>query len=278
MAFIQNSKFREISEAAKNGNEKALMIIQALRKKSSQGDLDALVNDYYAIPTINQEEVENAKMDEFEAPEQEIEEVNQADVSSDVQEIDLTKILDGELDGLIDENEIDDLNFNDYLKNKSRDSLRSRKGADYFKAYDQNGRASYMTDKINGYKSKFDGRLKDIERKYNDMNQSVALYSKNVGNMIDDNVELDLNVASKVYDELTNDEVAMGSIGRHWDESDNNIMMEKLKGLIANYGKQNVMAALNTLNSDNNNYRDFLNNQIDTEISRYSKSLEGLLK
>ena len=37
MAFIQNSKFREISEAAKNGNEKALMIIQALRKKSSQG-------------------------------------------------------------------------------------------------------------------------------------------------------------------------------------------------------------------------------------------------
>jgi hypothetical protein len=55
-------------------------------------------------------------------------------------------------------------------------------------------------------------------------------------------------------------------------------MMEKLKGLIANYGKQNVMAALNTLNSDNNNYRDFLNNQIDTEISRYSKSLEGLLK
>ena len=278
MAFIQNSKFREISEAAKNGNEKALMIIQALRKKSSQGDLDALVNDYYAIPTINQEEVENAKMDEFEAPEQEIEEVNQADVSSDVQEIDLTKILDGELDGLIDENEIDDLNFNDYLKNKSRDSLRSRKGADYFKAYDQNGRASYMTDKINGYKSKFDGRLKDIERKYNDMNQSVALYSKNVGNMIDDNVELDLNVASKVYDELTNDEVAMGSIVRHWDESDNNIMMEKLKGLIANYGKQNVMAALNTLNSDNNNYRDFLNNQIDTEISRYSKSLEGLLK
>jgi hypothetical protein len=278
MAFIQNSKFREISEAAKNGNEKALMIIQALRKKSSQGDLDALVNDYYAIPTINQEEVENAKMDEFEAPEQEIEEVNQMDISSDVQEVDLTKILDGELDGLIDENEIDDLNFNDYLKNKSRDSLRSRKGADYFKAYDQNGRSSYMADKINGYKSKFDGRLKDIERKYNDMNQSVALYSKNVGNMIDDNIELDLNVASKAYDELTNDEVAMGSIGRHWDESDNNIMMEKLKGLIANYGKQNVMAALNTLNSDNNNYRDFLNNQIDTEISRYSKSLEGLLK
>ena len=88
MAFIQNSKFREISEAAKNGNEKALMIIQALRKKSSQGDLDALVNDYYAIPTINQEEVENAKMDEFEAPEQEIEEVNQMDVSSDDQEVD----------------------------------------------------------------------------------------------------------------------------------------------------------------------------------------------
>lgn len=278
MAFIPNSKFKEISEAAKSGNEKALMVIQALRKKTSQGDLDALVNNYYAIPTISQEEVETPKMDEFEAPEIEIEQVNENDIALDVQEVDLSKILDGELEGLLDENEIQELHFGDYLKNKSRDALRSKKGPEYFKAYDANGRSSYMENKINGYKSKFDGRLKDIERRHSDMNKAVSLYSQNVGAMLDDDKELDLTVAAKAYDDLTNDEVAMGSMGRHWDENDNNVMMEKLKGLIANYGKQNVMAALNTLNYDNDNYRNYLNNQIDTEISRYSKSVESLLK
>ena len=49
MAFINNKKMKEIMIAARNGNEKALMILQAMKKGNSQQDVDGLVNDYYNI-------------------------------------------------------------------------------------------------------------------------------------------------------------------------------------------------------------------------------------
>lgn len=286
MAFIQNSKFREISEAARNGNEKALMIIQALRKKSPQADLDALVNDYYAIPTISQEETENANLDLKTASNEEINDVLQNDSetvegtvdSTDVVEYNINEILDKETDGLFDENEIDDLAFGDFLKKKTKDALRSKKGSEYFKAYNSDDRNNYFKNKVDSYKNKFDGKLKNIERRYNDINNSMEIYSKGVKNELDDNVELDLSNVSKAYDDLISDEKVMSSFGRYWDENDNNVVLAKLKELISQYGKQNVVSVLNTLVSDNNNHRDFLNNQIDAEISRYSKSIENILR
>jgi hypothetical protein len=96
--------------------------------------------------------------------------------------------------------------------------------------------------------------------------------------MLDDGVEMDMDKVASAYNDFTTDAEAMGSFGRHWDENDNALIVAKLQGLVAQYGKQNVAAALNTISSDNDNYRDFLNNQIDSEVSRYTKSIENILK
>ena len=47
--------------------------------------------------------------------------------------------------------------------------------------------------------------------------------------------------------------------------------------LVIKYGKKNVVAALNTLKSDNDNYRNHRNGEINGEISRYKSSLAKLL-
>lgn len=278
MPFINNKKLVEIRESAKGGNEKALMILQAMRKMSPQEDLDRLVDDYYKVdtvePVIPQETVEQ---ESFNIPEELTPELmNETAEPGNV--VDLTSTLDTEMDGLLDENELDDLSFGDFLSNKKRDGLRGRKNADYFKAYDPEGRANYMHNKIDAYKGKFDGRLRDIERRYNDMSKSIAGYTQGVNDMLDDNAELDMLSVNNAYDELTGNENAMRSFGRHWDENDNMSVMMELKALIEKYGKKNVMAVLNTLQSDNENYKKYLNNQVDTEIGRYSKSVENLLK
>lgn len=283
MPFVNNRKLLEIREQAKNGNEKALMILQALRKKSAQEDLDRLVNDYYNVEDVVEQEPELIESEGKAEIEQSLppEELN-PEVLNDANEVvevpDLTSILDKEMDGLLDENEIDDTPFSLYLSNKKRDALRSRKNTDYFKAYDPSGMENYLNAKIENYKGKFNNRLRDIDRRYNDMNTAITNYAKTISEMLDDGVELEVEKANSAYNDLTENENIMGSFGRHWDENDNNNVIENLKELISMYGKNNVIAALNTLNSDNNNYRDYLNNQVDTEIGRYSRSIEKLLK
>lgn len=282
MAYLQNKQYKEIYEASKNGNEKAKMIIQALRKNQSQADLDRLTEDYYSIQTNTQVELENANLNEFETEKTALEEDNQIGTTiaetSQSSPMDLTEILDGEMEGLLDELEIDDTSFGDFLEEKSRNGVRARKNSDYFKAYDINGRTEYMKNKINSYKSGFDGRLRDIERRHGDVSSAMGIYSQNVNDMLDDGVELDMNQAGLAYDDLVKDKNTMGSFGRHWDETDNNVVAEKLRTLVSQYGKQNVLAALNTISADNDSYRDYLNNQIDSEVSRYTKSIEGILK
>lgn len=280
MPFVNNKKMLEIREAAKGGNEKALMILQAMRKMSPQEDVDRLVEDYYKVetvePMIAQDEADPVPQESLETPAELTPEVVEEAPQNEV--IDLTATLDTEMEGLLDENEIEDLSFGDFLGNKKRDGLRGRKNADYFKAYDPEGRANYMQNKVDAYKGKFDGRLKDIERRYNDMNKSLVGYSQGVNDMLDDEAELDMSSVNSAYDELTGNESVMSSFGRHWDENDNMAVMMELKSLIMKYGKKNVMAVLNTLQSDNENYKKYLNNQVDTEIGRYSKSVENLLK
>ena len=280
MAYLQNKKFLEIREAAKGGNEKALQILQAMRKGNSQEEVDRMVEDYYAIPTEPIEIVETDVVEETPA----VEEVEEIETLVEEQPVetpeipDLTELLDGELDGIINENSIDELSFKDFLGNKRKDFNRSKKDTAYFKAFDQGGREKYLGDKINGYRAKFDMNLADIDRHHNDMKNALTNYSTNVNEMLDDEIEFNVDNASKAYDDFTNDEIAMHSFGRHWDENDNQVVLNSLKNLVSQYGKKNVQAALNVLNDDNDNYKTFRNNQIDTEIQRYQKDLEKLLK
>ena len=286
MPFVNNMKLLEIRNAAKQGNEKALMILQAMRKSgSTQDDLDRLVNDYYGVGEITPELNENPaeaefqpENNDFQTEEKENLETNvQADISP-LELIDLTAPLDKEMEGLLDENEFDDISFNEFLSNKSRDNLRLTKNADYFKAYDPIGKENYMNDKISAYRDKFTNRLGNIERKYNDYNTALQGYMQGTNDMLDDGVELDMNNVNAAYSDFTNNEQTMSSFGRHWDKVDNDNVMIALKDLVNKYGKVNVIAALNTINGDNQSYKGYLNNQIDTEINRYSKSLEKLLK
>ena len=135
-----------------------------------------------------------------------------------------------------------------------------------------------MFSKTQAYNDKFNNARNDIERNFRDHNKALEGYSQNVMNMLDDDFELDMNGASSAYDELTSNEGAMKSFGRHWDDFDNENMLNTLRELVVKYGKKNVIAALNTLKSDTNNYRNHRLGQIDTETNRYQKSLANLLK
>lgn len=279
MAFLNNTKFKEIREAAKNGNEKAAMILQALIK-GNQSDVERLVENYYTIedprPIIEDDLV---KMSGEPTPEEvpNAETIQPMAGTEPVVE-DISGILDKDLDGVISQNEIQDLSFGDFLGNKRNDALKLSRNADYFKAYNPEGRQAYLDKKIGDYKNSFNSKLKDIDRQYKDLDNSLGKYSQSVNDMLDDEIELDMSVANNVYNDITNDHDTMLGLGRGHDEEDFNAVVGKLQELIGMYGKKNVIAALNTLRSDNNNYRDYRNNQISSEIDRYSKNLEKLLK
>lgn len=279
MAFIKNKQYTEIREAAKNGNEKAQMILQAILKDNPQNDVDLLVNDYYNIindvPPIDmiEENVDATDTEDIDDPAMEV------DVENPLPEVvDLTDVLNGEMNGLLDENEIEELTFSKFLDNKRRDSLRARKNPDYFKAFDLDGRIGYAGNKIEEYGKKFDGNRRNIEREYNDLSRSIDDQINSVNLLLDDDADLDMNVANSAYDELTQNEKAMSSMSRYWDETDNIELKEILQELVIKYGKKNIMAVLNTLKSDVDNFKSFRNNQIDDEVNRYTKSIEKLLK
>lgn len=293
MAFINNRKMKEIMEAARNGNEKALMILQAMKKGNSQEDVDGLVNDYYNIvndvppidlieetPQIEPEMEYDSTSDasdteDIDDPQMEVDATLQPEMP---QVVDLTELLGSEMEGLLDENDIEELSFNDFLGNKRRDGLRARKNADYFKAFDLDGRNNYAGNKIAEYGKKFDGNRRNIEREHTDLTTSIDNQINGVNLLLDDEIELNMDTANQAYDELTQNEGAMSSMARHWDETDSNGLKETLQELVIKYGKKNVMAVLNTLKSDIDNYKSYKNNQIDEEVNRYTKSIEKLLK
>lgn len=291
MAFINNKKMKEIMISAQNGNEKALMILQAMRKGNSQQDIDGLVNDYYNIvndvPPVELIEETSSIQPEMESnsvpAEMDTEDIDQPEMEVDVEPVlpevtDLSDILSAEMEGLLDENEIEELTFSKFLGNKRRDGLRARKNADYFKAFDLEGRNTYAGNKIAEYGKKFDGSRRNIEREHSDLTQSIDNHINGVSLLLDDDIELDMNVANSAYDELTGNEGAMAQLSRYWDETDNTQLKEILQSLVVKYGKKNVMAVLNTLKSDIDNYKSYKNNQIDEEVNRYTKSVEKLLK
>lgn len=296
MAFINNKKFAEIRTAAKDGNEKALMILQAMRKLQPQADIDRLVEDYYATPEepqIQPVQDENYNVAEEQSKEEastvsdtlddvlsEDLSINETtdipDLDADVQSFNLDDIT-KDMDGLIDEDEIDDMSFADFLSDKKKNLKRAKKNADYFKMYDDDSRRQYSLNAVDKYKAKFGDLERDIDRRNKDTATALGLYEQSVADSLDDDIELSADNADKAYSDLTDDSGAMHAFGRYWDDDDKANVIEALKGLIGKYGKKNVLAAINTLKSDNENYKSYMHNRIDTEVGKYSKNLENLL-
>lgn len=284
MAFINNKKFAEIRNAAKNGDEKALKVLQAMRKMQPQADIDRLVEDYYAIPAPAVEETpetptvtDDLRLDDANIVDSVISS-DIADSDGDVTTItynldDITK----DMDGLIDEDEVEDMSFSDFLADKKRNMMRARKNADYFKMYDNDSRSKYAADAVAKYKAKFGDLERDIDRRNKDTMTALGMYEQSVGDELDDEVELSADNADKAYSDLIDNSGAMHSFGRYWDEEDKANVITELKELIGKYGKKNVLAAINTLKSDNENYKSYMHNKIDTEVGKYSKNLENLL-
>ena len=284
MAFINNKKFAEIRNEAKNGDEKALKVLQAMRKMQPQADIDRLVEDYYAIPAPAVEETPETPTV---ADDLSLDDASVVDsvISSDIADSDgdvttITYNLDDitkDMDGLVDEDEVEDMSFSDFLADKKRNMMRARKNADYFKMYDNDSRSKYAADAVAKYKAKFGDLERDIDRRNKDTMTALGMYEQSVGNELDDEVELNADNADKAYSDLIDNSGAMHQFGRYWDEEDKANVITELKALIGKYGKKNVLAAINTLKSDNENYKSYMHNKIDTEVGKYSKNLENLL-
>jgi hypothetical protein len=291
MAFVKNAKLQEIRSASRSGNEKAAMVLQALRNGSSQEDLDRLVEDYYGINATDA--VENVAPVQIDNPEETRPIIENTDLNGEVmdepihdepyqkdlmEDEDFDKRLDDDLKDVITENKLDDVDFNKFLKDKENNSLKSQRTSDYFKAYDPIKREGYLANKIQKYSDSFGGKRRNAERKFNDMSKSLELYNQNVNDMLDDSIELDISQMNNAYSDFVNNEDTMSSFGRYWDEQDSENIKNVLAELVQRYGKKNIQAMLNTLTSDATSYKDFLDNQVETEVGRYTKDIEKLLK
>lgn len=284
-SYIKYNQLSQLREAAKNGDEKAKAIIQNyLNPGFKQSDLDSLVSEYYTKPSSSSvpstKEADSSKKSVESVKQDPVASNQESNLSSPSVEIpaDISSLLDKELDGVIDQNEVGSLSFSDFLKKKKKDLMRSKKNSDYFKAFDPNGRANYLATKEDEYAHKFDNGRKENDRKYRDMDGAITSHSKSVSELLDDGISLDTDTASKAYDEITGNEGIMNGFSRLWDQADTDEVKNQLSQLCKKYGKQNVMAALNTLRSDNSSYKSFSDSQYDEEGKRYSKQLESLLK
>lgn len=287
--FINYKTLKELQDAAQNGNEIARNIIDKYMSDSYDMDsIERLMDEYYG----------NASIEDLPAPKEEpkVEEEKPENIEEEIQEdiiedagieepteladtpIDISSDLDKELDGLIDDNEFEDVSFGDFLGKKKKDGIRAKKNAEYFKAFDQDGRNSYLAKKKDEFNHSFDGRRRQNERGFMDIDNAIGKYSEMVTDFPDDNKEIDVDIASKAYDEFTGNEENIHAFGRSWDETDMNTIKAALESLVQTYGKKNVIAVLNTLRDDNHAWKAFNDGKIENAVSNYGKSLDSLLK
>lgn len=283
MSYLKIKDLKVVREAAKSGDARAKAILEKLSKGEKQDVIDRLVGEYYSPEAkADQAQASLPKPDPAkpETPSAPTAPVNKADPNTPIVQAspDISSLLDKELDGCIDEDDIPDASFDGFLKKKHTDMSRAKKGPEYFKAFDPQGRLDYIAKKTDGYNHKFDTKRKDIGRSFRDMDGAIGGYIRSVTDLQDDPNELDMGKASEVYDGLTGDEDLMHGFGRGWDQEDSEAIRGKLTEIVKQYGKKTVLAALNTLRDDNKSYSDFRNGQIDQETKRYGKSLEDLLK
>lgn len=186
--------------------------------------------------------------------------------------------LDGDFKDLIDEDEVKEISFGDFLKDKKKNRNRERKNSDYFKAYDQGERDAYSMSKKDEYGKKFDSSRNKLDRAYRDNGKAIDEYSRIVTSFPMEDGAIDMESSSKAYGEFTDNESAMGAFGRIWDADDTMAITNILTELANKYGKRNVISMLNSLKQDNEEWKAFGNGKMDDAIGNYGKSLDKLLK
>lgn len=274
MAFLKNGDYKNVIRAKKEGNPKALAIVQAYLKGASQEDLDRMLLDFYGNSPVEPEEpatVEEPKVGETPI-EDKIEEEPPAVIE------DISCVLDSDLDGILDVDEISDSSFDDFIAEKKRNAKRLSNSAEYFKRYDPAGREAYIKKKEDEYGKSFDGKKRDIDRFYRDMDSSIGSHLQRIGDLPDDEIDVSPESSDKAYADMVESFGNGHSIGRSWDKEDAEDMIAVLSELVGKYGKRNVIAALNIVRGDNEAFRDMRHGKIDSAISKYNKQLEGLLK
>ena len=225
-------------------------------------------------PTENPEPVHEPEIEEEPKEEEPIVEEKEAVV----QPVDISADLDRELDGLIDNDDVEGISFADFLKRKSTDALRLRKNNGYFKAFDAEGRKNYLSNAIDKYKKSFDVKRRNVERGVTDMDNALGKYGDIVTDFPDDDSSFDADKASKAYSDMTTSVLGMAAFGRPWDEADMESMRIALQSLVEAYGKKNVAAMLNTMKDDVKTWGDYCNGTFDSACDKYGKSLTDLLK
>lgn len=284
--FINYKQLKELQEAAKNGNEMAKSIIDKyMDEKPDMDSIGRLMDEYYGkapIETLEQVEETKIEPDNLNTIEETAETkdslIPDNPMAEEQEPIDISTDLDAELDGLIDTDDLSDYSFRDFLKTKKRDGLRAKKNADYFKAFDEGGRQTYLTKKKDEFGHSFDGKRRQVERGFDDLSGAIAKYGEMLTDMPDDELDFDSSKAVKAYDEFTDNECAMDAFGRSWDNADMDSIKLILESLVQAYGKKNVIAMMNTIKGDAEGWKSFSNGRIDNAVSNYGKALDSLLK
>lgn len=273
MPYINRKTWTKILKARKDGDVDASAIYDKFFDKNCrQEELDRLVGDYLSPAKMDPQALDAIKENqEIAKPEPESEtepEVSQVEI------VDISPDLDKELDGLIDDDEIDDDDFDAFIKKKKKNANRLKKNADYFAAFDPEGRKNYYVKKTEEKNHQYDDKRRDIERAFNDMGVAIGKYSQSVKDLPEDELKYNSDGTDKAYDSI----IGIGkSFGRSWDEQDVLQVVSVLKDLVSKFGKKNVLAALNLISQDNQSYRNDRIGSIDKAVKKYSEGLKNLI-
>lgn len=284
--MLNNKQFMQIRAAAKRGDEKALAIMDKFVHNGSDDDIGRMCHDYFCPSESPVSDVDDQTPDpEGMAAVAQNEATNDAPSAAGpdagpapIEPADISGDLDKELEGLIDEDEVKDSTFDDFLKKKHRDAVRAKKNRDYFSAFDPLGKASYLENKKSAYSDSFNTRRSDIDRAFRDMDRALSMYSQSVSDLPGDSMQLSPEGTDGAYGAIVESGQGSHAFGRSWDPDDMAVVTDVLKGLVAQYGKKNVLAALNVIKGDNSAFRDYRSSQIDTAVGDYGKALDKLLK
>lgn len=280
--FIPYRKLSELRKAASAGDAKAKNIVDRYMDRNADMEtISRLMDDYYGVssskekeveketPTPVKEEVEKETVDIVPTEKEENSSVDKEDDFSD---------LSKELDGLIDLPSIEPTSFREYVSSKEKSRRAAKKDANYFKAFDPERRKVFLEKSKKDFSDSLNGKRRDLERSYGDISSALDIYGQYVSDMPEDYVQLDILSSSKAYGDLVDNDGAMSSFGRSWDEKDLSEMKGELSELVSRYGKKNVVAMLNSLREDGNSWRDYGTSAIDSAVSNYGKALDKLLK
>lgn len=279
--FIPYRKLSELRKAASDGDSKAKNIVDRYMDRNADMEtISRLMDDYYGVSSSKEKEVEK----EIPTPVKEVEKETvdivpaEKEEKPSVDKEDDFSDLSKELDGLVDLPSIEPTSFREYVSSKEKSRRAAKKDANYFKAFDPERRKAFLEKSKKDFSDSLNGKRRDLERSYGDISSALDIYGQYVSDMPEDYVQLDILSSSKAYGDLVDNDNAMSSFGRGWDEKDLSEMKSELSELVSKYGKKNVVAMLNSLREDGNSWRDYGNSAIDSAVSSYGKALDKLLK